>query len=126
MFSVTFLCCCTFDPVCLLFHQGHIQKMSEDHCWATTCEIYAAATVLQRDIYVLTPNHLVTNYSWLLFKPVFKITNVTGSFAKHLCYITLCNTNGNHYDLVVADHGKCNCFLPHPELDGVSASIDLT
>ncbi|CAG5130415.1 unnamed protein product [Candidula unifasciata] len=105
---------------------AHVQKMSEDHCWATTCEIYAAATVLQRDVYVLTPHPLNKNYSWLLFKPVFKSMHVPVSFAKHLCYITLCNTNGNHYDLVVADHGKCNCFLPCPELDGISASIDLT
>lgn len=100
--------------------------MSQDHCWATTCEIYAAATVLQRDIFMLTPDHQNKNYSWLLFKPVFEIPHEQTGFKRHPCYITLCNTNGNHYDEVVADHGDCNCALPPPELGGISTSIDLT
>uniref|UniRef100_A0A0B7ANG8 OTU domain-containing protein n=1 Tax=Arion vulgaris TaxID=1028688 RepID=A0A0B7ANG8_9EUPU len=106
--------------------QNHIDKMSKDYCWATTCEIYAAATVLQSKIFMLTPGHLDCNYSWLLFKPVFQITSEQSAVGSQHCYITLCNTDGIHYDLVVADNGKCNCFLPYPELDGISDVIDLT
>ncbi|XP_059154091.1 uncharacterized protein LOC131939653 isoform X2 [Physella acuta] len=105
--------------------QEHVDRMSEDHCWATTCEIYAAATLLQREIYMYTPNHRNDKYTWLLFRPVFQ-QSCPSSITQPCCYLTLCNTNGNHYDRVVPDHGGCNCFLPHPELDGVSASVDLT
>ncbi|GFR58126.1 OTU domain-containing protein 1 [Elysia marginata] len=124
--------------------QAHIERMSEENTWATTCEIYAAATLLQRDVYMLTPDHSNTLYSWLLFKPLFSLPadsksnnkkndNAEGpaSLPPHIklddsCYLTLCNTNGNHYDRVVPDHGGCNCFLPSPHLDGLSASVDLT
>ncbi|CAL1526569.1 unnamed protein product [Lymnaea stagnalis] len=107
--------------------QVHVERMSEDHCWATTCEIYAAATLLQRDIYMFTPNHLNDKYSWLLFQPVFKRTLAESELSTHpCCYVTLCNTNGNHYDRIVPDHGGCNCFLPNPQLDGICASVDLT
>uniref|UniRef100_A0A2C9L3A4 OTU domain-containing protein n=1 Tax=Biomphalaria glabrata TaxID=6526 RepID=A0A2C9L3A4_BIOGL len=107
--------------------QSHVERMSEDHCWATTCEIYAAATLLQRDIYMLTPNHSNDKYSWLLFRPVFErqLQDIELS-SRPCCYITLCNTNGNHYDRIVPNHGKCNCFLPHPQLDGICANVDLT
>lgn len=107
--------------------QVHVERVSEDHSWATTCEIYAAATLLQRDIYMYTPNHLNDKYSWLLFQPVFKRTLAESELSTHpCCYVTLCNTNGNHYDRIVPDHGGCNCFLPHPQLDGICASVDLT
>jgi hypothetical protein len=102
--------------------QKHIEKMLEDRCWATTCEIYAAATALQTDIFMFTPNHTNTSYSWLIFKPLFKIPQAI----QYQCCITLCNTNGIHYDLILPDHGNCNCFLPHPELGGISAVIDLS
>ncbi|CAG5125883.1 unnamed protein product [Candidula unifasciata] len=100
--------------------EEHINRMCKDGCWATTCEIYAAATLLQRDIFMLTPDHMNEKYSWLLFQPVFKINEALSVANTHPCYITLCNTNGNHYDRIVPDHGGCNCFLPHPELDGLS------
>ncbi|GFO49696.1 otu domain-containing protein 1 [Plakobranchus ocellatus] len=60
--------------------QAHIDRMSEENTWATTCEIYAAATYLQRDIFMLTPDHSNTHYSWLLFKPLFKFSKTSGSF----------------------------------------------
>ncbi|KAH9487488.1 hypothetical protein Btru_076232, partial [Bulinus truncatus] len=88
----------------------HVERMSEDHCWATTCEIYAAATLLQRDIYMYTPNHS-DKYLWLLFQPVFtRQLQDMELKSQPCCYVTLCNTNGNHYDLIVPNHGGCNCF----------------
>ena len=123
-----------------------MDRMSEENTWATTCEIYAAATLFQRDIYMLTPNHNNTLYSWLLFRPLFtkdfkpagkdidcasRAAKDASSLFNHSksddpCCLTLCNTNGNHYDRVVPDHGGCNCFLPVPHLDGQSGSVDLT
>lgn len=100
--------------------------MCQEQSWATTCEIYAAATLLQRDIFMLTPDHLNEIYSWLLFKPVFQCDTQESGITNHPCYLTMCNTNGNHYDRIVPEHGGCNCFLPHPELDGVNYSVDLT
>uniref|UniRef100_A0A0B7B5S1 OTU domain-containing protein n=1 Tax=Arion vulgaris TaxID=1028688 RepID=A0A0B7B5S1_9EUPU len=99
--------------------QEHVKLMSEDHYWATTCEIYAAATLLQRDVFLLTPDHLNENYSWLLFKPVFPLEETHSSLPSHQCYMTLCNTNGNHYDRVASHLGGCNCFLPQPVLGEV-------
>lgn len=105
--------------------QEHVRKMSREYNWATTCEIYAAATLLQKDIFMLTPDHRNTVYTWLLFTPLFKSEPVRGDIVDQDCYITLCNTNGNHYDRVVPGHGGCNCFLPRPELAGAFCGTDL-
>jgi hypothetical protein len=44
----------------------------------------------------------------------------------HPCYLTLCHTNGNHYDRITPVFAACNCQLPPPALDGVSLLMDLT
>lgn len=112
--------------------QAHVEKMGEENTWATTCEIYAAATLFQRDIYMLTPDQSNLHYKWLLFKPLFKLPLNSDCGLTSLpqnkkledpCYLTVCNTNGNHYDRVVPDHGGCNCFLPAPHLEGQSGSV---
>lgn len=101
----------------------HIKSMRQDKTWATQTEIYAAATLLNRDIYILSPDQNGENYRWLLFKPQFKYnSSVTGC----KCYITICHTHGNHYDRIAAINGKCNCKLPVPEMSGISESVDLT
>lgn len=102
----------------------HIKEMRADKVWATQTEIYAAATLLNRDIYILSPEYdNGRSYRWLLFKPQFSYNKtVTGC----RCYITLCHTHGNHYDRIVSETGKCNCSLSAPELSGVKAVVDLT
>lgn len=101
----------------------HIKSMRQDKTWATQTEIYAAATLLNRDIYILSPDQTGENYRWLLFKPQFKYnSSVTGC----KCYITICHTHGNHYDRIAAQSGKCNCELPPPEMLGIKDSVDLT
>ncbi|KAK6961682.1 hypothetical protein BgiMline_034413, partial [Biomphalaria glabrata] len=50
--------------------QGQIQTMSKNGCWATTCELYVDATVLQRELYVFTPHSGNTEYKWILIQPV--------------------------------------------------------
>ncbi|XP_046577356.1 uncharacterized protein LOC124285213 [Haliotis rubra] len=101
----------------------HIKEMRKTSTWASSAEIYAAATLLQRDIYVLSPDHSGDAYNWMLFKPRFTYTRDT---SYHPCFITLCHTHGNHYDRITPNHGKCNCDYEPPALSGVSAYVDLT
>jgi hypothetical protein len=101
----------------------HMKSMRRSGTWGTQAEIYGAATLLQRDIYILSPDHSGKQYRWLLFSPRFKQTHVN-SF--DLCYITLCHTNGNHYDRIAPLIGQCNCALLPPQLSGVKEHVDLT
>lgn len=101
----------------------HIIYMRKSGTWGTQAEIYGAATLLQRDLYILSPDPSGKQYRWLLFSPRFKQTDVN-SF--DLCYITLCHTNGNHYDRIAPLIGRCNCALLPPRLLGVKGEVDLT
>lgn len=102
----------------------HIRYMREDKTWATQTEIYAAATLLNRDIYILSPDQTGQTYRWLLFKPQFKYnSSVTGC----KCYITICHTHGNHYDRIAPlKSTQCNCGLEPPAMSGINESVDLT
>lgn len=101
----------------------HIINMRKLGTWGTQAEIYGAATLLQRDVYVLSPDHTGENYRWLLFSPRF--LHEEGR-PYHNCYLTLCHTNGNHYDRIAPLQGECNCHLPRPQMSGIRAQIDLT
>ena len=101
----------------------HIVSMRQAGTWGTQVEIYAAATLLQRDIYVLSPDHTGECYRWLLFSPRFSYPEAD-TYDK--CYITLCHTNGNHYDRIASKSGGCNCGIESPALSGVKARVDLT
>ncbi|XP_076112774.1 uncharacterized protein LOC143080682 [Mytilus galloprovincialis] len=102
---------------------SHIISMRRDGTWATQAEIYGAATLLQRDVYMLSPDHSGKFYRWLLFSPRFKQSDVD---CFDQCYITLCHTNGNHYDRIAPLVGKCNCALMPPQLSGAKGHVDLT
>jgi len=102
---------------------SHIHDMRQDKTWATQTEIYAAATLFGRSIYVLSPDQTGEIYRWLLFSPLFKYH--TGKL-NDPCYITICHTHGNHYDRIAPLKGKCNCELKPPELSGIKDSVDLT
>lgn len=104
---------------------AHIKDMREDKTWATQTEIYAAATLLNKDIYMLSPVQFGETYKWLLFSPRFKYKS---DLLNCPCYITLCHTHGNHYDRIAPLDGKkkCNCHLDPPTLSGTVASVDLT
>ncbi|PVD27018.1 hypothetical protein C0Q70_12168 [Pomacea canaliculata] len=131
----------------------HVREMRRLGTWATTCEIYAAATLLQHNIYVLAPDHNQKEYRWLLFSPHQLTRHYTGgnntqmhtqgksvgdfcrghscstsgiSSAAHHFYLTLCHTNGNHYDRIMPAFVSCNCQLPPPSLDGATVLVDLT
>ncbi|KAK0063372.1 OVARIAN TUMOR DOMAIN-containing deubiquitinating enzyme 6, partial [Biomphalaria pfeifferi] len=61
----------TINELFTITRKGQIQTMSENGCWTTTCELYVAATVLQRELYVFTPHSENTEYKWILIQPVF-------------------------------------------------------
>ncbi|KAL8624550.1 hypothetical protein ACOMHN_005851 [Nucella lapillus] len=114
---------------------AHVTEMRVQSTWATTCEIYAAATLLGREIYVLAPLFPSSNteYHWLLFSPRFlKGAAIGGSFrggkeeGLKPCYVTLCHTNANHYDRITPVTARCNCQLAPPSLNGKSVVLDLT
>ena len=102
---------------------AHIKEMRKPSTWASTMEIYAAATLLQRDIYILSPDHTGALYNWLLFSPRFVYNH---SMTFHPCHITLCHTHGNHYDRITRIEGSCNCGVETPTLAGKTDYVDLT
>ncbi|KAL8587210.1 hypothetical protein ACOMHN_013296 [Nucella lapillus] len=88
--------------------------------------MYALAQVLKRPLYTFSPPSDNTDdgwlYKWLEFQP-----RTPAMVSNHPRYVTLCNTNGNHFDRVTpVDVDRCNCSLPAPLLKGHEASIDLT
>lgn len=101
----------------------HIKSMRKPGTWATQAEIYITATLLQRDIYVLSPDHTGDVYRWLLFSPRFAYKEAS---VYDQCYITLCHTNGNHYDRIASVEKKCNCYVPPPQMMGIYGEVDLT
>ncbi|XP_060085701.1 uncharacterized protein LOC132565109 [Ylistrum balloti] len=103
--------------------QDHFKEMRKDGVWATQAEIYGAASFLQRDIYVLSPDHTGDEYRWLLFSPRLKCSKAD---TYHTCHVTLCHTNGNHYDRIAPATGDCNCGVPLPMLNGSNLQVDLT
>lgn len=113
-----------FTDACTQSFADHVEEMRQFGVWATTAEIYAASTLLQRDIYVFSPDHTGNQYSWLHFSPCFPHSNnITSSCPQ--CYITVCHTNGNHYDTVTPLDGSCNCALPPPELSGDTQTVSV-
>ncbi|XP_033759037.1 uncharacterized protein LOC117341293 [Pecten maximus] len=103
--------------------QDHFKEMRKDGVWATQAEIYGAASFLQRDIYVLSPDHTGDTYRWLLFSPRLQCSKAD---TYHTCHVTLCHTNGNHYDRIAPATGDCNCGVAPPVLNGTNLQVDLT
>lgn len=101
----------------------HIKSMRKLGTWATQTEIYVAATLLQRDVYVLSPDHTGEVYRWLLFSPRFSYKEAS---VYDRCYLTLCHTNGNHYDRIASVDKNCNCGVPPPRMMGIQGAVDLT
>uniref|UniRef100_A0A2C9JTH1 OTU domain-containing protein n=1 Tax=Biomphalaria glabrata TaxID=6526 RepID=A0A2C9JTH1_BIOGL len=105
--------------------EKHLENMKKDGYWGTEAELYALATILKANIYVYTPN--ASTYRWILLEPLFECdTLVTGFEQTQVCkYLTVCFTNGNHYDSVLPVK-DCNCCLAPPRLEGKEASSTLS
>ena len=108
-------------------YEAHLAKMRKNRTWATTSEVFAAAALLQRSIYVLTPSQLQEEgnnpYYWLLFQPQLKNIELTSSCN---CFISIVNTGGLHYDRITTESGSCNCGTVAPQLQGMETHVDIT
>lgn len=84
----------------------HLEKMRSDKVWATTAEIFAAATFLGMDIYLFTPV-IHQQYEWFHFRPLREV--------KHeRFYVTMCHTGAEHFDRVVVIDNFDNKDFPPP------------
>ncbi|KAK6969830.1 OVARIAN TUMOR DOMAIN-containing deubiquitinating enzyme 6, partial [Biomphalaria glabrata] len=96
----------------------HLEDMATEGTWGTTSEIFAAATLLQRDIFVFVRCQSGV-YTWTRFKPLFVHEQIVQDIQlSNICsYISICNTDAVHFDIVHPLVG-CNCHWPKPKLDG--------
>ena len=96
--------------------QQHIKKMRKNATWAESAEIFATASMLERDIYVLTPTDIDQDrYDWLIFRKDPRFPLNSESSCK--CHITMVNSGALHYDRVCGMNGNCNCGISPPELE---------
>ena len=100
--------------------QAHMNAMRKLGTWATQCEIFAAATILQRDIYVLSPAGS-SGYKWYKFTPQIPCDPAT----LDRCFITLSHTQGNHYDCIFPKDKVCNCGQRAPMLKGSTTHVEI-
>ncbi|GAB1598621.1 OTU domain-containing protein 3-like [Argonauta hians] len=85
--------------------EEHVEKMKADKVWATTAEIFAGATFLGMDIYLLTPV-VHQKYEWFHFRPLRHINGKR-------YHVTLCHTGGEHFDRIIPiDHDDNRDCLP--------------
>ncbi|KAK0067422.1 OVARIAN TUMOR DOMAIN-containing deubiquitinating enzyme 6 [Biomphalaria pfeifferi] len=98
----------------------YLHKMSQDTAWAETSEIYAAATMVQRPIFILAQITNAETYEWIRIEPLFKSQESIweANETKKICnYYTLLHRGRNHFDVIEAIN-SCNCLLPKPQLEG--------
>ena len=74
--------------------EAHLNRMRADGIWATTLELFAAATFLEKNIYLFTPAMNRKCYQWYHFRPL------NGCRRCH-SYLALCHTRGEHFDRIV-------------------------
>lgn len=91
--------------------EDYLLYMDSPNVWGSQTEIFAAASLFKASIYVLTPVECL--YQWMEFKANTSL-HIINPFNICGCHIKLVNTNGNHYDLVVRQDGKCNCLEKNP------------
>ncbi|KAI8764713.1 CAunnamed protein product, partial [Biomphalaria glabrata] len=101
--------------------QEYIKKMSLPGEWGTSCELFVAATIIQRTIYIYTPLMTTKEYQWISIGPVCPLGKkiFDKEVDKSICkFLTLCHSNGNHYD-VIWPCSQCNCSSRPPQLEGI-------
>ena len=107
----------------------HLEKMKKNRVWATHAEIFAAATIFQRKIFVLSPKviqEIPEDYTWQLFRPVAAIVQRLAFDQGCRCHITIVNTGGVHYDRASTPTGSCNCGVQCPPLDNFEVQLEIS
>lgn len=99
--------------------EQHVVQMKKPGKWADTVVMYAAAQLLKKDLYVLSPQPNAesdgSKYRWL------KVPTLSAFGGGDKSYITICHTHGNHFDLITpSDH---EVELPPPSF-GAAAQMN--
>lgn len=111
-----------------IIFMDHVQKMKNEKIWATSCAIFAAAYMLQMEIFMLSQPD--SDYKWLFCAPPGSAPPSTeymlsGTDPFCHCHISLLHRDACHYDRIMVQDGGCNCETPKPSLDGIKESINL-
>ena len=95
--------------------ERHIAVQRRPRTHATEWELVAVATMLNKPVYSYFAME-GDEYQWLRIEPYIHrdIRCECGS----MYYITICNTNRNHYDVVQPRDAVCNCVKGAPVLLG--------
>ena len=109
--------------------EDHLLHMQYSRTWATQVELYAAASLFGRELYVYTPTVRVDEqYIWTKISPlpshvVLAFPPKNEPWPKRLDeidHIELCHTSGIHFDVIADLEGK-QCSIP-PNLRPISVS----
>ena len=109
--------------------EDHLLHMQYSRTWATQVELYAAASLFGRELYVYTPTVRVDEqYIWTKISPlpshvVLAFPPKNEPWPKRLDeidHIELCHTSGIHFDVITDLEGK-QCSIP-PNLRPISVS----
>ena len=102
--------------------EDHILKMQYTWTWGTQVELYAAASLFQKEIYVFTPTlRKYGTYTWIKIPPyppqvelVFPPQDKPWlRLLNEINHMELCHTFGNHYDVVQSTDGFTLFWNPH-------------
>ena len=87
--------------------ESHVAKMRINGVWATTMELFAAATYLSKTIYLFTPAISRRHYQWYHFRPLC-------GRRKGISYMALCHTRAEHFDRIIPYGEFDNRHYPPP------------
>ena len=102
--------------------EDHLLHMQYSRTWATQVELYAAASLFGREIFVYTPTVRVDKqYIWTVVPPVAPHVALTfppndepwPKRLNEIDHMELCHTAGNHFDVVADMEGQQSLTPPN-------------
>lgn len=108
---------CKYCKECTL--EEHVAHIKYDTIWGTDIEIRAAASYLQRPIYVCTQRSQSLEYYWDCFAPLATRMPTSGDYFENIyhsrplpSHLELCHSNRCHYDVVKMSDGNMAAIEP--------------
>lgn len=93
--------------------EEHVAHMKYDTIWGTDIEIRAAASYLQRPIYVCTQRSRSLEYYWDYFAPLTTRMPTSGDYFDNIyhsrplpIHLEICHSNRCHYDVITMSDGS--------------------
>lgn len=93
--------------------EEHVAHMKYDAIWGTDIEIRAAASYLQRPIYVCTQRSQSLEYYWDHFAALTTRMPASGDYFENIyhsrplpSHLEICHSNRSHYDVVTMSDGS--------------------